>query len=93
MKKQQPPPTKKFTKIVDWATVVAACTVEPGEWFLVGEFSEGLASHLRVGRYKHFYPEGTKDPAAYMKKRWEFTARKVEGSDPPRVDLYVRALP
>jgi hypothetical protein len=86
---EPPPPIRSGRRNPHWDNVVAQLKEHPGEWALVGNYSPGMAAHIRKGTYPAFIPEGTKDAAAYMKKHWAITSRKTgEG----RNDLFIRYL-
>jgi hypothetical protein len=91
MKKQDPPPSKQTKKGVDWVKAVEEMKKSPGEFHLLGEFSPGIAAHMRSGKYKAFVPAGETDPAAYCEKHWEITSRVVSPGF-PRVNIYCRWL-
>lgn len=92
----------------DWVQVVEKCKARKGEFGHVGQFSTGIASHLRSGRYKAFLPEALHDAdpdekREYMRGHWEVTTRTYtpprkggrKGDDEPtynRCDVYVKWL-
>ena len=58
---------------------------------MVGNFSPGVATHIRRGLYKAFLggwvgSEG--DVTAYMQRHWEITTRKTDVGS--RNDIYIR---
>lgn len=83
----EPPPLKKRGNSQHWMNVVNELKANPGKWGLVGNYSVGVSTHIKNGRYPSFYPPGTDDPAAYVQAHWEVTTRSTGGS---RVDVYVR---
>lgn len=89
--KESPPPSKATKQNIDWPAVVAEMKKAKGEWHLLGEFSPGIAAHMRSGKYKAFVPAGEADAAAYCAKHWEITSRVVS-SGFPRVNIYCRWL-
>ena len=86
-----PPPEQKGQKSERWRTVVRELKAARGEWALVGNFSPGVATHIRRGKYPAFL-EGidTADPSLYMQQHWEITTRKTDSGK--RNDLYIRWL-
>lgn len=93
-----PPPEKKGQRSERWREIVQTLKSNKGEWALVGNFSPGVATHIRNGEYRAFLDdfEGTPEQAAlYMKRHWEVTTRKTDGSvegDRKRNDVYIRYL-
>jgi hypothetical protein len=85
------PPAQRWDAQVDWDAVVVACKGKPTEWALVGNYSSGVAAHIRAGRYKQFHPHGDDTEAAkrYMKKHWEVTIRKCK-DDSGLYETYIR---
>jgi hypothetical protein len=76
----------------DWDKVAKFMRDRPNEWVLVGEFSPGIANHIRSGGFKQFIPEGvTGSPKAYMKKHFEITTRRITPRQ-QRVHIYGRFL-
>lgn len=69
----------------------ASCSDSPcPHWGMVGNFSVGVANHIRKGHYPAFLPSSLDgDREAYMNVYWEVTTRKT---DDGRNDIYVRAL-
>ena len=90
MEKRTPPPPKQNGQDIDWDAVVARLNTERGEYFHIGEFSPGVAHHIRVGRYPSFFPVGTDNPQSYIRKRYHVTTRSVTGSDPRRSELFIK---
>ena len=86
-------PVSRFRPRVDWAAVVKTLKADPGEWGYVGDFSSGLASSIRAGRYQQFHPHGDDEEKAraYMRRHWEVTVRKVK-DDSGRYETYLRWL-
>lgn len=88
-----PPPEKKGQKSERWRTVVKELKARTGEWALVGNFSPGVATHIRRGKYPAFLEgyEGTPEQVnLYMARHWEVTTRKTDGGK--RNDVYIRWL-
>lgn len=87
---EDPPPSKQ--RDFPWPEIVATINKAKGKFHLIGEFSPGVATHIRQGRYKAFIPDGTDDPQAYMGREYEVTTRNVPGDGGKRVVLYIRRL-
>lgn len=86
-----PPPESKGQRSERWREIVKTLKENKGKWALVGNFSPGVATHIRRGQYKAFLADN--DPTAadlYMKQHWEITTRKTDGG--ARNDVYVRWL-
>ena len=87
-----PPPEKRRQRSPKWVDRIAAMKSNPGQWALVGEYSPGLATHLRQGKYPSFIPDGVADSdearRRYMSDHWEITTRKK--NDGKRCDLWIR---
>lgn len=89
----EPPPEARGERTKRWGEIVDTLMDNPGKWALVGNFSPGIATAIRRGRYKVFLRdfEGTDfEEQAYMKRYWEVTTRKTH--DGRRNDVYVRWL-
>jgi hypothetical protein len=88
-----PPPEAKGQRSERWREIVSTLKDKKGEWARVGNFSPGVATHIRRGQYKAFLGgwEGSEgDVEAYMKRHWQVTTRKTD--DGKRNDVYVRWL-
>ena len=86
-----PPLEARGERSKRWKEIVATLKENKGEWAMVGNFSPGVATHIRRGLYKAFLEgwvgsEG--DVAAYMQRNWEVTTRKTETGS--RNDIYIR---
>ena len=85
-----PPEPKQRRSNEHWRNVVKELKASPEQWGLVGNYSIGVATHIRNGRYPAFLdgwqgsPEQT---ALYMARHWEVTTRKTPDG---RNDLYIR---
>ena len=91
--KKDPPPTHQRRSGTDWEGAVAHMRKHPGVWYEFGEWSPGMASHIRRGVYKQFLPadfEG--DPRVYMRQHWEVASRGTERAPRRIVDLFIRFL-
>lgn len=72
---------------VRWLTIVDTLkNKHPGEYGLVGQFSNGVATQIRKGIYPAFIPESVprSEPlrSDYMTRHWDITTRKR--------DLYIK---
>lgn len=88
-----PPPEARGERTKRWEEIVAMLRAHRGEWALVGNFSPGIATAIRRGKYKAFLDENQNDETKaqlYMKQHWEVTTRKTD--DGKRNDVYVRWL-
>jgi hypothetical protein len=86
-----PPPTTKGQRGEDWRNRVMLMKSKPTEWALVGDYSPGVATHIRRGQYKAFLPADCPPDAAeaYMTVHWDVTTRKRADG---RNDLWIRWL-
>ncbi len=83
-----PPKEARGEKSRRWISIVAALKEHKGEWAKVGNYSPGIATHIRRGSYPAFLPDDLSiDSQVYMSQHWEVTTRKTE---PGRQDVYVR---
>lgn len=89
---EEPPPSRQHHSDIPWTEIVATINEAAGRFHLIGEFSPGVATHIRQGRYKAFIPDGTDDPQAYMAREYEVTTRNVPGEGRQRIMLYIRKL-
>lgn len=83
----EPPPPKRRNNSAHWVDSIDQLKDNPGKWGRVGNYSIGVSTHIKKGRYPLFYPPGTPDPEAYVRDHWEVTTRSTGDG---RVDLYVR---
>lgn len=83
-----PPPERRRQRSAKWENVVTELKANPDQWGLVGNYSPGLATHIRQGRYPSFLPAGTPDPQRYMSEHWEVTTRKT--NEGRRCDMWIR---
>jgi hypothetical protein len=90
--RQDPPAPQQYVKGIDWNAVVAELKANPNEFFLLGEFSPGMAAYIRRGKNAAFYPAGEADPRGYIKRHYVITARSVVTGG-SRVDLYAKWMP
>jgi hypothetical protein len=78
------PPTSKWVEIVD------SLKDNPDKYGLVGNFSLGVGSHIRKGKYASLVPIDIRDPegrAEYMEQHWNVVSRR-NGED--RADIYIK---
>jgi len=85
-----PPPEARGQRSERWREIVKTLKENRGQWALVGNFSPGVATHIRRGQYKAFLDGDTMSPDVYMKQHWEVTTRKTDNGS--RNDIYVRWL-
>lgn len=88
-----PPPETRGPRSERWIKVVAELKQNPGEWALVGNFSPGVATHIRRGKYPAFLTgvDSSQEGAhLYMNRHWEITTRKT--NEGKRNDIYIRWL-
>lgn len=88
-----PPPEKKRQRSEKWRNIVAELRANPGEWALVGNYSPGVATHIRRGKYPAFLDDTEafmSGPETYMSLHWEVTTRKTD--DGKRNDVYIRYI-
>jgi hypothetical protein len=92
IKQEDPAPSRLYVGKVNWAEAVKIAAEHPQTWYLVGEFSPGMAQHLRQGGNKAFLL-GTepKDPVRFMRSNWEIAAR-VARTGEQRVNIYIRKI-
>jgi hypothetical protein len=86
-----PPLEARGERSKRWKEIVTTLKENKGEWAMVGNFSPGVATHIRRGLYKAFLEgwvgsEG--DVTAYMQRHWEVTTRKTDTGS--RNDIYIR---
>lgn len=89
---QDPPDTHQSARRVNWTEVVTLLKATPNKWYKVGEFSPGVATYLKAGRYKALYPADTTHPQSYISQHYEITTRVARPGE-QRVDLFMRWLP
>ncbi len=73
LEKSDPPVTGKKSNVF-WRETAAFLRDNPSEWYVIGEWSAGVASQIRRGAYTAFIPEdiSKEKRAEYMKYSWEF---------------------
>jgi hypothetical protein len=85
-----PPKEMRGERSKRWVEIVDTLRANVGEWGLVGNYSPGIATHIRRGSYPAFLPDDLSiDKQVYMSQHWEITTRKNGES---RQDVYVRWL-
>lgn len=88
-----PPPEARGERTKRWEEIVETLKANRGQWALVGNYSPGIATAIRRGKYKSFLTENENDETKaqmYMQQHWEVTTRKTD--DGKRNDVYVRWL-
>lgn len=89
----EPPPSRKKPS-ANWVNKVSAIkALDPEVFGMVGNFSVGVATHIRNGEYPAFLPANqpttTEDRKAYVTKHWLITTRKTPDG---RNDVWIRWL-
>ena len=87
MEFKEPPPLKRQGSKEHWINTVKELKDNPQQWGLVGNYSIGVSTHIKNGRYPAFFPAGEQEPTEYLKKHGEVTTRSTS---PSRVDVFVR---
>lgn len=85
-----PPPQKKGQKSERWRNVVAELKANKGEWALIGNYSPGVATHIRRGKYAAFLEGCDIEPRVFIAQHWDVTTRKTD--EGRRNDIYIRWL-
>lgn len=85
-----PPPEKKGQRSQYWIDVVRELKANPNEWAKVGNYSPGVATHIRRGKYPAFVEGNLSEDqlAIYMRQNWQVTTRKTD--DGKRNDIWIR---
>lgn len=73
-------PLRRVRK-VNWTKIIELLDSKPGEWALIGEFDQSLATHIRKYRYKYI------DPSLY-----QVTCSKSGEMQKNRGNLYMRRI-
>ena len=83
------PPESKRKPSADWIKKVTTLKEQyPGQFGLVGNYSVGVATHIRDGDYPAFLPDKpVEDKAEYVRSHWDVTTRRTPDG---RNDVYVR---
>lgn len=89
--KETPPESKQHRTSIDWQAAVKEMKASPHEWFKIGEFSPGIANHIRKGVYPAFLPADIEadQKERYMRAHWEIAARVIKRGE-SRVNVYAR---
>lgn len=83
-----PPESKKKGPSKYWAEVADRLKTEyPGEYGMVGNYSIGVATHIRKGEYPAFVKPGVSDRQGYVERHWDVTTRRTPDG---RNDVYVK---
>jgi len=89
-----PPPQKRGRGSTSkWKEIVSTLKTQyPGQFGLVGSYSNGVATQIRQGKYSAFLPEDadflTSSRIDYMQRHWEITTRRKGQSS----DIYIKWL-
>lgn len=95
MERMDPPVEAKGQRSAEWRERVRLLKEHPGEFYKVGNYSPGVATHIRRGEYKAFLdpdnpPLSPEQAEVYMKQHWQITTRKTESGT--RNDIFIRWL-
>lgn len=93
MEKMDPPPSIRTERSEDWRNRVLLMKSNPGEYYKVGNYSPGVATHIRRGEYRAFLDGFQGSPeqlASYMERHWHVTTRKTDGGT--RNDVFIKWL-
>ena len=95
MERMDPPVEIRGQRSEDWRNRVLVLKNNPGEFYKVGNYSPGVATHIRRGEYRAFLdpdnpPLNPEQAEAYMKLHWQITTRKTD--DGKRNDVFIRWL-
>lgn len=85
-----PPSSRKRPPSDKWAEIVATLKKNPDKYGLVGNFSLGVGSHIRRGRYSALVPSEIRDKEdreTYISEHWDIVTRR-NGTD--RADVYIK---
>lgn len=85
-----PPEDKRQQRTAEWQRIVTELKAHPSEWAKVGNFSPGVATAIRRGKYRAFTADAPEyeDPEAYMTRNWQIRSSKT--SDGTRNDIFIR---
>lgn len=87
----EPPMQQGRQRSEKWVNIVKELKEHKGEWAKVGNFSPGVATHIRRGKYPAFLDGCDHDQyGVYMAAHWEVTTRKTDNGN--RNDVYIRWL-
>lgn len=84
-----PAVTRHRSPTSKWLDIANSLKQNPSQYGLVGNFSLGVGSHIRKGKYAALVPSSVKDPedrAVYMEKHWHVATRR---SETDRADVYL----
>lgn len=88
-----PPPNRKGARSQHWREVVVALKAQPSIWAKVGNYSPGVATNIRRGKYPAFLggvDASIDDVEMYMNHHWEITTSKTD--EGKRNDIFIRWL-
>lgn len=83
-----PPAETRGERSAHWIGVVEQLKANPGQWALVGNYSPGVATQIRRGKYRAFVPQDVDAPEVYMSHNWEVTTRKTDNGN--RNNVFIR---
>ena len=89
---KDPPPSKQAAGRAYWAETTSELrTAHPGAWGLTGNWSIGVSTSIRQGKYVAFFPASTPKDAreGYVSQHWEI---RTAANGDARNDVYVRWL-
>lgn len=72
-----------------WAETVEKLKANPMKWGRTKPQSEGVANHIRKGRYSAFAPPEVTDREKYIKEHWEIIGQRCQ-DDPTRSFIFIR---
>lgn len=95
MERIDPPAEKRGERSAEWRNRVLILKNNPGEFYKVGNYSPGVATHIRRGEYRAFLdpdnpPLNPEQAEAYMKRHWQITTRKTDEGG--RNDVFIKWL-
>ena len=83
-----PPAQQARQRSERWNNIVTELKASPMQWAKVGNFSPGVATHIRRGKYPAFLDGCDTTPEVWMQQHWEITTRKTDNGN--RNDVYIR---
>lgn len=88
----QNPPERKRRRSEHWTNVVKTLRENPNEWANVGNYSPGVATHIKNGKYVAFLESADGiEPLVWMKQHWEIRTSKTDNAR--RADIFIRWIP
>lgn len=85
-----PPQDRREQRTAEWKRITTELRANPGQWAKVGNFSPGVATAIRRGKYRAFLDpdDNITEPETYMRQHWEIRTHKT--GDGTRNDIYIR---